>query len=160
MKPVAAALAGAAVALALAAVAAKAETVYKLVDKKGRVTYASEPPRDFDGQVIRLEIKAGPAGAPFDPKSSATRPIPAPDTAKPGDAKANALKEAEERLEAQRRRLQNARDNPGEGDIIRMGKVGGGTRPEFSEAYKRRIAEIESAVKAAEEEVERARRAR
>jgi len=47
---------------------ADAQTLYKLIDKNGKVTYAEKPPKDFDGQVIRLDI---------DPKANtATLPKP------------------------------------------------------------------------------------
>ena len=55
------------------------------------------------------------------------------------------------------RRYQDAVDNPGEGDVTRVGNVGGGTRPVFSETYTARLAELEAAVKSAEEELKRAR---
>ena len=47
-----------AVALALCAVAtlAAAQTLYKLIDKNGKVTYSEEPPKNFDGKVIRMDI--------------------------------------------------------------------------------------------------------
>lgn len=47
-----------ALALALAAAVAlpaSAQALYKLIDRKGRVTYSDSEPKGFDGTVIRLE---------------------------------------------------------------------------------------------------------
>ena len=41
--------------LALALPAA-AQTVYKLIDRNGKITYSEEPPKNFDGKVIRIDI--------------------------------------------------------------------------------------------------------
>jgi hypothetical protein len=63
---------------------------------------------------------------------------------------------ARDRLDAAKKALDDARDNPKEGEITWIGKVGGGTRPVFSEDYQRRIDRLEVAVKNAEEELRRA----
>ena len=31
-------------------------TLYKLIDKNGKVTYSDSPPKNFDGQVIPVDI--------------------------------------------------------------------------------------------------------
>jgi len=33
-----------------------AQTLYKLIDKNGKVTYSEEAPKNFDGKVIRIDI--------------------------------------------------------------------------------------------------------
>src|SRR5580704_10815022 len=35
---------------------ALAQTVYKLIDKNGKITYSEEKPKNFDGQVIPMNI--------------------------------------------------------------------------------------------------------
>jgi hypothetical protein len=44
--------------------------------------------------------------------------------------------------------------------VERVGNVGGGARPVPTEAYEKRLAALEEAVRAAEEEVRRAQKAR
>ena len=52
MKTIRIAAFGAAAFLALAASGASAQTLYKLIDKDGKVTYSEKPPKDFDGKTI------------------------------------------------------------------------------------------------------------
>lgn len=151
----------AAATLASATLPAAAQTIYKLIDKNGKVTYAEKPPKDFDGQVIPMTI---------DPKANiATFPKAAPakgEGAKPTLEEARVkregaeerVKNARERLEAARKELADARENPREGEITWLGKVGGGARPVPTEAYEARLKALEENVKAAEEEVDRAER--
>lgn len=134
--------------LAAAGFAAHADTLYKLIDKNGKVTYSEEKPKQFDGQVIRLDI---------DPNATTvTLPKPAPGAAAAREASSSAaqararLESAQERLERAKAALQNARDNPGANDFEHIGKVGGGTRPVPSEAYLQRISRLEEEVRNAE----------
>ena len=55
-----------AAALLLCAAGASAQTLYKLIDKNGKVTYSESPPKDFDGKVQRMDIdpKANTATLP------------------------------------------------------------------------------------------------
>jgi hypothetical protein len=129
---------------------ASAQTLYKLVDKNGKVTYSEKPPKDFDGKVIRMDIdpNANTATLPkptVRPEPEAARRAPA--------AGAGAVEAAREKVDAARKALQDARDNPGEGDIQRLGKKGGGTRPVESEEYRKRLATLEENVRKAEEEL-------
>lgn len=147
----------AAIALCAAAFAADAQTLYKLIAKDGKVTYVQDPPKNFDGQVIRIDV---------DPKAN-TATLPKPPAAQPaGDRRAlqaaadDKVRAAREKLDAARKALADARDNPAEGDIARMGKKGGGTRPVPTEDYQRRLDKLERAVKDAEEELQKAERAR
>ena len=141
-----------AVALALCAAAtpAAAQTLYKLIDKNGKVTYSESAPKDFPGQVIRIDVNpdANTATLPKLPRDSA--PATNPGTRSP-DARG-----AQERLEAARKALAQARENPGENDVSFIGNKGGGTRQVMSETYRARIEKLEADVKAAEEEVRRA----
>jgi hypothetical protein len=148
---------------AIAATGAAAQTLYKLIDKNGKVTYSEKPPKDFDGKVIRMDIdpKANTAtlpkpGAAARSESANEKIIRAPSPAKGGDP----VQAARDRLEAARKTLQDAIDNPAEGEVQRVGKVGGGTRPVQSEEYQKRVATLEENVRKAEEELRLAERNR
>ena len=142
-----------AVALALCAVAtlAAAQTLYKLIDKNGKVTYSESAPKDFPGQVIRIDINpdANTATLPKLPPREAA-PATNPGTRAP-DARA-----AQERLDLARKALAQARENPGENEVTWIGNKGGGTRAVPSEGYRAKLDKLEADVKAAEEEVRRA----
>jgi hypothetical protein len=138
-----------AVAAAAIAFGASAQTMYKLIDKNGKVTYAEKPPKDFDGKVIRMDI---------DPNANtATLPKPTGPLVDPAKAAtADNVKAAREKLEAAKKAYQNALDNPGDGELTYIGNKGGGTRPVPSEEYQKRLSTLEQAVKDAEEELKRA----
>ncbi|HSN21544.1 MAG TPA: DUF4124 domain-containing protein [Usitatibacter sp.] len=145
--------------LAAAATCAAAQTVYKLIDKNGKVTYAEEPPKYFDGQVIRIDIdpnaNKATLGAPkaLQPSSRTETGAKPKDAAPPEPSAAQKLEAAQRRLESARKALDEAREHPGEGDVRFIGNVGGGTRPVPTEAYQQRLADLERAVKEAEDEV-------
>ena len=138
-----------AVAVAAIAFGASAQTMYKLIDKNGKVTYSETPPKDFDGKVIRMDI---------DPNANtATLPKPTGPLVDPAKAAtADNVKAAREKLEAAKKAYQNALDNPGDGELTYIGNKGGGTRPVQSEEYQKRLSTLEQAVKDAEEELKRA----
>lgn len=146
--------------LAAPPAAAESQTVYKLIDKKGKVTYAEKAPKYFDGQVIRMEIdlKANTAVLPKPGQAPATFPTLklSPQEVRRIDADLK-LAQAEEALEAAKKALKDGRE-PAEDEVLRIGKVGGGTRPVFTEAYEKRIKALEDEVKSAEAEVEKARK--
>ena len=136
--------------IAAAGIAARADTLYKLIDKNGKVTYSEEKPKQFDGRVIRLDI---------DPNATTvTLPKPPPGGFAPAGREASSpaaqararLESAQDRLERARAALQNAKDNPGPNDFDHIGKVGGGTRPVASEAYMQRLSHLEEEVRNAE----------
>lgn len=135
---------------------ALAQTLYKLIDKNGKVTYSESPPKNFDGKVIRMDIDPNANTATM-PKGSALRDEGAAARAASAD---DAVRAARQRLEDAKKALADARDNPGEGDIARMGNKGGGTRPQPSEDYQKRLAKLEGDVKEAEEALEKAQRGR
>jgi hypothetical protein len=146
-----------AVALAAASTPALGQTLYKLVGKDGKVTYSETAPKDFDGKVIRMDIdpKANtatlPAGSRLQDKSEASQR---------DAAREDQLKAARARVDAARKALDDARANPGEGDIARMGKKGGGTRPVPTEDYEQRLAKLERDVKEAEADLQGLQRGR
>ena len=145
----------AAVALAFALPAAHAQTLYKLIDKNGKVTYAEKPPKDYEGQVIPLTIDPNANTATL-PKAG-TPPPPPSQFARPPDT-SDRVKAARERVEAARKALEDARENPKEGEVAFIGKKGGGARPQQSEEYTKRLTDLERAVKEAEEDLKRAER--
>ena len=148
-------------AAALASLAAapgvQAQTLYKLIGKDGKVTYSEKAPKDFDGKVIRMDIdpKANtatlPEGSRLQEKSEASQRSAARD---------EQLRAARARVDASRKALEDARNNPGEGDIARMGIKGGGTRPVPSENYQQRLAKLERDLKDAEDELAKLERGR
>ena len=138
-----------------------AQTVYKLIAKDGKVTYIDKPPKDFDGQVVRIDIdpNANRAKLP-NPNEPSTISRPAPmsmQEARRFDT-ALALARAREDFEKARKALADGQD-PRESEVDWMGKKGGGVRPVPTEAYAERIKGLEDAVKAAEAAVDRAERA-
>ena len=147
----------AAIAAAIAAQDACAETLYKLIDRKGKVTYVEKPPKDFDGQVIRIEIDPKANTATF-PKPPPAKAAEAPKKAAP--AKAPSMEDrigaARARVEAAKQALADAQANPRDGEIRFIGNVGGGTRPVPTPEYEARLEALERDVREAEEELRRA----
>jgi hypothetical protein len=139
----------AAAALPLATLA-QVQTLYKLIHPDGKVEYAEKPPKDFPGKVVPLNVNPD--------ANTATLPKPAPAGGENGSGKArdearnaNRLQEARDRVEAARKALKDAQDNPSETDITRVGNAGGGARPVPSEAYLARLERLQQAVKSAED---------
>ena len=139
----------------LASGAAAAETLYKLVSPDGKVTYVQEPPKNFDGKVIRLDIDTSAN------TTAGRRPAPGQATneaiihSNPEGPRMKQLEQAQAKLEAARKAYQNAVDNPGEGDVQRIGNKGGGARPVFSEEYQKKLDKLDADVKQAQDEVDR-----
>jgi hypothetical protein len=150
------------------ALPAAAQTLYKLIDKNGKVTYSEKPPANFDGKVIRMDI---------DPNANtATLPKPGAGAGESGnkdtetqrrDVNARKKSAEEDRLERARskvddakQRLQDLIDNPSDDDVQRIGNVKGGSRLVVSEEYQEKIKRAEAAVKAAEDELERVEKGR
>ncbi len=138
-------------ALAIAT-GADAQTLYKLIDKNGKVTYAEKPPKDFDGKVIRLDIDPNANTATLPKPSAQSAPV---DRSSDSDVR---VKAAREKLEAARKAYDQALNNPADGDVSFVGNKGGGTRAVQSDTYAKRLAGLEQAVKEAEEELKRAER--
>jgi hypothetical protein len=133
-----------ALALATLAGTAGAETLYKLIDKSGRVTYTQDKPKEFDGQVIPVEIDMN--------ANKATLPkfTPPPAAAKPAAPSRDSLALARQRVESARGAYEDARDNPRDDDARFIGNAGGGTRRVFTEEYLQRLARLENELKDAE----------
>jgi hypothetical protein len=149
-------------AFAALALPAAAQVLYKLIDKNGKVTYAEKPPKDFDGKVIRMDIdpNANTAVLPKPGASSAGEAVSKDTETLRRDVKRKSGEEerverARAKVDDAKARLQELIDNPRDDDVMRVGKVGGGSRPVFTEEYQARIAKAEADVKAAEEELER-----
>lgn len=135
-----------------AACAAHAQTLYKLIDKNGKITYSESAPKpgEFDGQVIRMDIDPNSNRATL-PKAEAGA-----FRSKDDDLPPPAVLNARDKLARAQRALNEARAKPGESDMQRMGSVGGGARLVPTEAYQQRLAGLEKDVQDAEEEVRRA----
>ena len=143
----------------LLATAATAQTLYKLIDRNGKVTYSESKPKEFDGQVIRLDIDPNANTATL-PKPTGPIGGPAAGQAATKDLAVARMQGAQERLERAKQALQNARDNPTESDFERVGKVGGGSRPVPTEQYIARVSRLEDEVRQAEEAIARAEKGR
>jgi hypothetical protein len=150
MKRTATILIGAALAMSAGIVAA--QTLYKLIDKNGKVTYSESAPKDFPGEVIRIDVDPNRNTATLPRYDATTKPSDAsPSSAKGADAAT-----AREKLESARKALADAQQNPRDEDVTWMGNKGGGTRAVPNEAYAAKLATLERAVKTAEEELRRA----
>jgi hypothetical protein len=146
-------------ATAVVAGDASAETLYKLVAPNGKVTYVQDPPKNFDGKVIRLDIDTNANTA------SGRRQTSSSDTNeaiihRKEPSSLSQLKEAQARADAARKAYENARDHPAPGDVTRVGNVGGGARPVFSEDYRKKLDALEAQMKQAQAELERVERGR
>jgi hypothetical protein len=167
-----------AIAGMLLAFPAAAQTLYKLIDKDGKVTYSEKPPKDFPGKVIQMDIDPNrntatlPKPTKEDEAAARRRAVEEGKAVKrtPSGSKKelgekgidsnDRLTEAQERLEAARAALKDAQDNPGPGDMTFIQNKGGGARPVPSEGYAKRLTNLETRVKIAEEDVKRAEDAR
>ena len=130
---------------------ASAQTLYKLIDKNGKVTYSNEEPKDFDGKVIRIEVdpKANTATLPkFQPAAPSSR-------ASGSSVDVRAL---QEKVAERRAALEKAKNNPGDDDVQWVGNANGGTRAVPTEAYQHRLAELEHSLKEAEDELHAAQK--
>ena len=145
-------LAGFALGAALFASLATAQTLYKLIDKDGKVTYSEKPPKDFDGKVVPLNIDPNANTATL-PKPSAS-PAPAARTAPSAASNsADKVQAARDKVESAKKALQDAIDNPREDEIQRVGNKGGFTRPVPTEEYQKRLEGLKENVRKAEEEL-------
>jgi len=133
--------------------AAHAQTLYKMIDKNGKVTYSESAPKpgEFDGQVIRIDVnpKANTAILPQAAGRNAGQ------EAAEAERTATNTKNARDKLESAKKALAQAQENPGEGEVSWVGNKGGGTRAVPSDTYRARLDKLEADVKAAEEELRR-----
>jgi len=133
------------VAAAALCATASAQTLYKLVDKNGKITYSESRPKEFDGQVIEMNIDPNANRATL-PKYDATK---VPQGGMTPDVIAN-INQAQQQLAAAKKALDEAKASP---EMTRMGKVGGGSREVTSPEYEARVAKLEQDVRDAEEAV-------
>ena len=133
---------------ALAANFAHAQTLYKLIDRNGKVTYSQEAPKDFDGKVIRIQV---------DPKAN-TATLPKYQPAAPAARASVDVRALQEKVAERRAALQKAKNNPGDDDVQWVGNANGGTRAVPTEAYQHRLAELEHSLKEAEDELHAAQK--
>jgi hypothetical protein len=125
---------------------AQAQTLYKLIDRNGKVTYSQEAPKDFDGKVIRIDVNPN--------ANTATLPKFQAPAAKPhAAASATDMRTLRERVARRKAVLEEAQNNPAEEDVQWVGNAGGGTRRVPTESYRRRLAELERSLKEAEDEL-------
>src|SRR5262245_49281139 len=113
-------------AAALTMGAAAAQTLYKLIDKNGKVTYSEEKPKNFDGQVIQLDINPN-ANTAILPKPAASQGAgeggrtrtesPSP---RKSDGEAR-VAQAQAKLEEAKRAFQELSNNPGPDDLRWIG---------------------------------------
>lgn len=134
------------------------QVVWKLVDTKGKVTYADKaPPKEYEGKVTRIEVDLNANRATLVNLGETSAPVLLPLTAPElKRVKADAeLARARERLEQARKAREDGKD-PAPEETRWLGRKGGGARPEPTDAYHERIKRLDEAVKAAEAEYERA----
>lgn len=152
-----------ALGLCLPAASALADTLYKLIDKNGKVTYAEKPPKDFDGKVIRLDIdpNANTATLPKPPGKgeSVRQETPAEKIIRRQDtSNEDRIREARTRLEAAQQALADAQSSESDTDFMIIRNVGGGVRRVPTEEYAARLEALEKAVKDAEQALANAER--
>jgi hypothetical protein len=139
--------------LLLAGVAASAiaQTMYKWTDAQGRIQYSDRPPKDFKGEVTRIESDAQPPQAPaWVPKAAEPKAQEGKQVEKaPGDmnSRRRALREklaadvtrARERLEAAKKALDEA-DGPqvGERQVVQQ-RFPRGTQPKTPRSNCREV---------------------
>ena len=138
------------------------QVVWKLEDRKGKVTYVDKAPgKDFDGKVTRIEVDLSANRATLlNVGESGTKPVQLPLTAPElKRVKADAeLARARANLEAAKKAREDGQE-PTPEETQWIGKKGGGARPVPTDAYHARIKSLDDAVKSAEAELERAQKA-
>ena len=139
--------------------AASAQTVYKHVDKDGKVTYTDEPPsKEQAAQKVDIDTKrniAEPLGhRPAQAKESADKQLK-----RRADREATSEREiaqASAKLDSARDELARGKE-PQEDDWMTVGAQAGKPARILNEAYFDRIKQLEAAVKQAEEELDTVR---
>jgi|APFre7841882724_1041349.scaffolds.fasta_scaffold118150_2 predicted RNA-binding protein len=140
---------------------AKVEVIYKLIARDGRVTYTQSAPKDFPGRVVKIEIDPRANQVVF-PRPNERPQFLQPRALTPQEARRleteNDRVKAQDALDEAKKALKDGQE-PREGELNWIGNRGGGARPVPTEAFQNRIKALEDAVKAAEENLDRARRA-
>ena len=153
-----------ALALAFAAADASAAVLYKLTDPRGRVTYVDTLPRDFAGDVQRMDIDTGehvitlqePAVRSLRSLAENEAIIRSRPAAEPSEER---VRVARIKAAAARAALDSAQNNSSPEDWIYFGPGNpAGMRRAPRPEYEARLQQLEREVQAAEEEVRRAER--
>jgi len=140
------------VALSLAGTPALAQTIYKLIDKNGRITFTDTAPKNFEGQVIPIEIdtraniaqppKIPPGGSPPMSPYETQRELTRNETRL-------RLNQARDRYNAAKDALEQGKD-PQEGEWQTLVQQGGGGRRVPNESFFERQKMLEANLQAAE----------
>ncbi|MBL0143366.1 MAG: hypothetical protein IPP91_14965 [Betaproteobacteria bacterium] len=137
------------------------QVVWKLIDKKGKITYADKAPlKDFEGTVTRIEVDLNANRATLTTVGASSPPVLLPlSDPQLKRVKSDAeLARALENLETAKKARKEG-EEPLEDELKWLGKKGGGARPERTDAYHARIKSLDDAVKNAEAVYESARKA-
>lgn len=97
---------------------AAAQVLYKLVDRDGRVTYSDSVPKNYDGQVTRIDPPEAasnvmPSGGTGEGKAEAVRKPAGPEGI--GETRRRAREELEKKLRSAQARVEAARKAKAEG---------------------------------------------
>jgi hypothetical protein len=140
--------------LAGGAVDASAVTLYKLIDRDGRITYLDRPPASFDGRVVPLDIdtSASVVALPDLPPTVPSEVQVPPPVAIDRDAQVAA---ARRDLEAALKALEDAQNNSRAEDWIYFGQTHRrAPRPE----YQARLQALADRVRIAQANLDQAER--
>ncbi len=165
MEAVRFATGGALLALALGCPIAVAQSLYKLVDRHGKVTYSDSVPRGFEGRVVPMLIDAGqPSPGTDGSGESAGRSETATGRdvrRRPADYE-NALEAARRKARDARKAYEDARDNSTAEDWVYVNPDRNpvGVRRFPKPAYAARLEELERRAVLAERELEKLERDR
>jgi hypothetical protein len=140
---------------------ALAQTVYKLIDKNGKVTYSDTAPKNFDGKVIPLGIDPD-ANIAVSPKGSGPEGAPAKSPyATQNENNRNTavdqLQQAQDALKAAQEAVDKGKD-PLEDEWQTLTSSAGGGRRVPGESYYARQKSLADALKRAEKDLEDAER--
>ena len=144
-----------AVALLLAGTPALAQTIYKLIDKNGRITFTDTAPKNFEGQVIPIEIdtKANVAQPPKIPPGGS--PPMSPYQTQRELTRNEALlrlNQARERYNTAKEALEQGK-NPQQDEWQTLVQQGGGGRRVPNESFFERQKLLEANLQAAERDL-------
>jgi hypothetical protein len=146
-----------ALALAIVGVPAMAQTIYKLIDKNGKVSYSDTKPKYFDGQVIPLgidpdaNVAVSPKGAAGTEGAPAKSPY-ATQIENTRNAAVDRLQQAQDAYNAAKEAVEKGKD-PLDEEWQTLSTPGGGGRRVPGEAYYARQSSLAEALKRAEKDL-------
>ena len=139
--------------------AATAQTIYKQVDKDGKVTYTDKPPsKDQAAQKVDIDTERNVSN-PLVSKPAQSRESADSQLKRRADTDAARGKEVEEaraKLDLAKEELERGKE-PQEEDWKTVGSGAGKPAAILNEAYFERVKQLEAAVRQAEEELNSAR---